>query len=116
MSHGQALTVARTILEHLARVTSACPNIRIDGLQTTSLSVQGRRSIHQFGRAGHGGTAPCPWSLILKVIEEPESADPNDAAAERMPQTFCHFDAWHGTLLPYGMPQARRIWSYLMLY
>lgn len=63
------------MLTPLAQAAVDCPTLRIDGWETTTLSVQGQRSVFRFSGIGYDGVASRAWSLILKEIMAPESAD-----------------------------------------
>ena len=78
MPQEQPPSVDRETLAPLVQAATACPDLRIDAWQATRLSLQGRRSIFRFAGTGHDGVARRPWSLILKVIRAPESADAHD--------------------------------------
>jgi hypothetical protein len=67
--------VDSTWLLPLVRAATARPHLQIDTWQTTTISVQGQRSIFRFAGTGHEGLTPHPWSLILKVIRAPQQAD-----------------------------------------
>jgi hypothetical protein len=71
--------VERETLLRLARAQTGCQDLRMDQWQTSSLSVQGRRSIFRFAGTGYDGATPRPWSLILKQIRAPEKANAQDA-------------------------------------
>lgn len=100
MLQGQPPTVDREMLVPLAQAAMACPDLRIEDWRTTSLSVQGRRSVFRFAGTGHDGPASRPWSLILKVIQAPDSPDAHDADMR-------HWAYWPRESLLYeaGVPQ-----------
>ena len=78
MPEEQPPIVDRETLAPLVQAATSDPNLRIHAWQRTRVSVQGRRSIFRFAGTGHDGVAPRPWSLILKVIQAPASADAPD--------------------------------------
>lgn len=75
LSHNLVKTIDQQMIEPLAQTATECKTLKIAGWETTTLSVQGRRSIFRFAGIGHDGVAPRAWSLILKEIMAPESAD-----------------------------------------
>lgn len=111
MTQEKSLHVDRDILTALAQAASDCPDLQIDEWQTTTLSVQGQRTITRFAGTGHletsqNGAAARPWSLILKEIKAPESPDAIDHELD------CAF-YWPRESLLYaaGVPQALNIGS-----
>ena len=94
-------TIDRETLAPLAQAATDMPNLRIDEWQTTTLSVQGQRTITRFAGIGQAGSTPRPWSVIRKEIKAPERADAIDH------QVDCAF-YWPRESLLYaaGVPQA----------
>ncbi|MEZ4862667.1 MAG: phosphotransferase [Caldilineaceae bacterium] len=92
--------VTHELLTPLAQAAMNSPNLRINDWHRTTLSVQGRRTIFRFAGMGYNGTAPQPWSLILKEIEAPERDDAPDLELD------CWF-YWQRESLLYaaGIPQ-----------
>lgn len=88
------------LLLPLVRAVTACPHLQINAWQTTTVSVQGQRSIYRFAGTGHDGLTPHPWSLILKVIRAPQQADMVDWDPH-------HWVYWEREYLLYtaGIPQ-----------
>jgi Phosphotransferase enzyme family len=67
--------INHALLLPVVRMATTCPHLHIDTWQTTTLSVQGQRSIYRFVGTGYEGSLEHPWSLILKVIRAPVHAD-----------------------------------------
>jgi hypothetical protein len=59
----------------VVRMATARPHLHMDTWQTTTLSVQGQRSIYRFAGTGYEGGLAQTWSLVLKVIRAPVHAD-----------------------------------------
>ncbi|MEZ4619197.1 MAG: phosphotransferase [Caldilineaceae bacterium] len=91
----------RTMLTGLTQAATDIPNFQLDKWQTTTLSVQGQRTVFRFAGVGQDGSTPRPWSLILKEIKAPERADAIDH------QVDCAF-YWPRESLLYaaGIPQS----------
>jgi hypothetical protein len=89
-----------TILK-FARLATGCHDLQIDTWETTTLSVQGRRSIFRLAGIGDGGEASRPWSVVLKQIQAPEDPDAPDAEVD-------HCAYWEREYLLYqaGVPQS----------
>ncbi len=93
-------SVDQEVLAPLVRAATECPGLEIDGWQTTCLSVQDRRSVFRFAGIGHVGDSSRRWSMVLKVIRRPETADAPDADP-------AHWAYWPREWLMYaaGVPQ-----------
>ena len=89
-----------TLLE-IARLATGCLDLRIGTWESTTLSVQGRRSIFRFAGTGEDNAGSRPWSVVLKQIQAPEDPDAPDAAREH-----CYY--WEREYLLYksGVPQS----------
>jgi hypothetical protein len=72
-------SVDKDTLLKLTRMATGCNDLQIDTWETTTLSVQGRRSIFRFAGIGDDGLRSLPWSIILKQIQAPEDPDAPDA-------------------------------------
>jgi len=85
----------------IARTAAGCPGLEIDTWDTTTLSLQGRRSIFRFSGTGQDGETARPWSVILKQIRAPEDPDAPDSVP-----TQCFY--WEREYLLYqaGIPQS----------
>lgn len=75
LSHNLVQTISQPMLAPLAQTALDCPNLKITAWELTPLSVQGQRSVFRFTGIGYDGATPRTWSLILKEIRAPESAD-----------------------------------------
>jgi len=77
-SHKLVKTIDQKMLAPLAQIAIDCPTLKITAWETSTLSVQGRRSVFRFSGLGHDGAMPRAWSLILKEILAPVSANAPD--------------------------------------
>jgi hypothetical protein len=93
--------IKKNTLLDVARQAAGCPILEIDTWDTTTLSVQDRRSIFRFSGTGQDGETARPWSVILKQIRAPEDPDAPDAELSN-----CYY--WEREYLLYkaGIPQA----------
>lgn len=96
----QPLVKEDTIVK-LARFATGTHDLEIGTWDTTTLSVQGRRSIFRFAGIGNAGAISQPWSFVLKQIQAPEDPDAPDAEVN-------HCAYWEREYLLYeaGVPQS----------
>lgn len=78
LSRDLVKTIDQHILAPLAQFAIDCPTLKITAWKTSTLSVQGRRSVFRFSGIGHDGATPLAWSLILKEILAPVSPNAPD--------------------------------------
>lgn len=102
-----AQTIDREILTPLARAAIECSTLRLETWQITTLSVQGRRTVFRFAGTGYDGVTARPWSLILKEIKAPESADAPDTDE----QSWCYWPR-ESLLYEAGVPQSLKSGSH----
>lgn len=94
-------TVDKATMLTVAQMATACHELQIDTWETTTLSVQGRRSVFRFAGMGNDGVRSRPWSVILKQIHAPA-----DLAAPDADVNHCAY--WEREYLLYnaGVPQS----------
>jgi hypothetical protein len=93
--------VDKNIVLDVARLATGCHDLEIDTWETTTLSVQGRRSIFRFSGIGNDGSRSLTWSVVLKQIRAPEDPDAPDVEVN-------HCFYWEREYLLYkaGIPQS----------